>query len=114
VFAIAMVLLTLAAVFGVFVLAAGFVLLLIPRLRRFGIVVVCGGFLGALAAFMLFALVVLLVEGGREPTISPVAGVISAAGFGIGGSVGAALFGMARLLQLPNRWADRRRAGHAP
>ena len=113
-FAIVWALLTLAAVFGVFVLLTGSVLALIPKLRRFGIVVVCGGFLGALAAFTLFALVVLLGEGGREPLIGPVAGVFSAAGFGIGGSVGAGLFGMARLLRLPNRWADRRRAGHAP
>jgi hypothetical protein len=113
-FAIAMILLTLAAVFGCLVLIAGCALLFLPKVRRLGIAILCGGLLGASAAFALFAFFVLLVEHGREPLLSQVAGVFSAAGFGAGGIGGAALFVLVRGLRLPNRWADRRRVGHAP
>ena len=112
-FALAIIALLLAAVFGGVVLIVGCLLLISPKVRRLGIAVLFWGVLGAIAGFALFALLALWVEDGREPVISQVAGMISAAGFGVAGTLGGLYFLLVRGLRLPNRWADRRRAGPA-
>jgi hypothetical protein len=109
-----MMLFTLAAVFGCFVLGAGCVMLISRKLRGLGVAVLGWGLLGSLAGFALFAFIALVLEAGREPLFSAVTGVFSAIGFGVGGVCGAACFLLVRGLRLPNRWADRRRVGRVP
>jgi hypothetical protein len=113
-FAIAMILFTLAAGFGCLVLIAGCLMLISRKLRRLGAAVVGGGSLGALAAFALFAFIALIVEAGREPIVSVVSGAFTAAGFGAGSVCGIAYFAVTRRFRFPNRWADRRRVGRVP
>ncbi len=113
-FAITMILFALATVFGCVVLIAGCLMLISRKLRSLGVVVLGWGTLGALSSFALFAFIVLILEAGREPLLSEVAGAFSAVGFGVGGVCGLAYFLLARGLRLPNRWADRRRVGPVP
>jgi hypothetical protein len=103
-FAIFFIVLTAAAAFGVVVFAGACALSAVPKLRPWGVAVGAGGFFGALAAFCLFAFFATVVEGGREPIFSEVALVFSAAGFGVGGVFGAALFGFARAVKLARSW----------
>jgi hypothetical protein len=114
VFALVFTLLALAAVFGCVVLVAGCLLAISSRRRHLGVAILFGGFLGAVAAFGCFTSFVLLVEHGREPLLSQVAGVFSAAGFGVGGGIGASLYVLARGMRIPSRWADRRRVRSVP
>ena len=109
-----MIFLTLAAVFGCLAVIVGCVLIILPQLRRFGVAVLGAGSLGAVAAFGCFASFVLFVEDGRKPLLSQVAGVFSAAGFGVGACIGASLYVLARGMRIPNRWADRRRVRPVP
>jgi hypothetical protein len=113
-FAIAMILLMLAAIFGALVFITACALLIAPKLRSFGFTVLMGGMVTATIAFALFAFFVLVVEAGREPLLSQVTAVLLAAGFGVGGVMGAGSFVLFRFLRTPNRWADRHRVGHAP
>jgi hypothetical protein len=113
-FTIAMILLTLAAIFGALVFITGCTLLIAPKLRNLGFTVLLGGLVTATITFALFAFFVLVVEAGRVPLLSQVTAVILAAGFGVGGVLGAGLFVLFRFLRTPNRWADRHRVGHAP
>jgi hypothetical protein len=113
-FAIAMILLTLAAVFGALVFVTGSALLIVPKMRGLGFTVLVGGLVAAIITFALFSFFVLVVEAGREPLLSQVTAVLVAAGFGVGGVLGAGSFVLYRFLRTPNRWADRHRVGHAP
>ena len=113
-FAIAKILLTLAAVFGALVFVTGLALLLAPKLRSLGLTVLVGGSVTATIAFALFAFFVLVVEAGREPLLSQVTAVILAAGFGVGGALGAGAFVLFRLVRTSNRRAGRHFVGHAP
>jgi hypothetical protein len=113
-FALVMIAFTLAAVFGVVVLAVACLLLASPRLRRLGVAVVLWGAAGSVASFALFILWVIWGEHGREPVFSQVGAMFAAAGFGIAGAAGGVAFLAIRGLRLPNRWADRRRPAPPP
>jgi len=113
-FALVMIAFTLAAVFGVVVLAVACLLCASHRFRRLGLAMLLWGAAGSIASFALFLLIVLVGEHGREPIFSQVGAMFAAAGFGIAGSAGGMVFLAVRGLRLPNRWADRRRPAPPP
>jgi len=113
-FALVMIALTLAAAFGVVVLAIACLFLASPQFRRLGVAVLLWGAAGSVASFTLFVLSVIWGEHGREPVFSQVGAMSAAAGFGIAGATGGIALLAIRGLRLPNRWADRRRVPPAP
>jgi hypothetical protein len=110
VFALLFIFLALAALFGCLVFIAACVLTFSSKRRGLGVTSLCWGLVGAAGVFASFAFLALFVEHGREPLASQFSGVLSAAGFGAGGAIGAFLYVLRRGLRIPNRWSDRRRA----
>ena len=113
-FALVMIAFTLAAVFGVVVLAVACLLVALPRFRRLGATVLLSGIAGSVVSFALFVLIVIVHDHGREPVFSQVGAMFAAVGFGGAGAAGGIAFLAIRSLRLPNRWADRRRPAPPP
>jgi hypothetical protein len=105
------VLLTIAAVFGAAMLVASCALLIRRKSRAWGVAVITGGLLGALLAAVFFILFDLVIRNGHEPLLGHITARFLAAGFGFGGMFGVVVFLSVRVLQSPNRWADRHRLG---
>jgi hypothetical protein len=114
VMALVMIAFTLAAVFGVVLFAVACAWCLLPRFRRLALVTLVWGVAGAVASIQLFVSMMKVYDHAREPILSLVGGMFIAAGFGILGAIGSAIFLGAKGLRLPNRWADRRRQGPPP
>jgi hypothetical protein len=104
----------LAAVLGVVMFVVVCALCVKPRLRRLGLAMIGWGLAGSAFSFALFALLVINSEHSREPIFSQVGAMFVAAGFGVVCAVRGTTFLGARILRLPNRWADRRRHGPPP
>ncbi len=106
------VLLTVAAVFGAAVLVASCALLIRRKSRAWGFAVIAGGVLGALLSVAFFVLLSFVLDSGHESFSAHITARFLGAGFGVGGALGAFAYLSVRVLQSPNRWVDRRRAGH--
>jgi hypothetical protein len=83
--------LDVAGIFGVLLLAASLVLSLTRNLRPWAMAVLCDGLLGAGLAVGLLVLFGTLRGVGQEVTFSEVTPILGMAGFGTGGSFGAAV-----------------------
>jgi hypothetical protein len=91
--------LDVAGIFGVLLLAASLVLSASRNLRPWAIAVLCGGVLGAGLGVGLLVLFGTMRGVGQEVTISDVTAILAIAGFGMGGSFGAAVRYLVGLLQ---------------
>jgi hypothetical protein len=112
VYLILYVLLTAAAVFGAAVLVASCALLIRRKSRAWGFAVIAGGVLGAVLSVAFFVLLTFVIDSGRDAISTHITARFLGAGFGVGGTLGALAYLSLRVLQSPNRWVDRRRAGH--
>jgi hypothetical protein len=101
-----------AALFGSLMFAGSLIMLCIRQLRAWGTAALAGGLGGALAAFALFAALVVFGELGGRSLFSQLSASIAAAGFGTGAFFGATALSLSLLMQSPSRWADRRRLKH--
>jgi hypothetical protein len=91
--------LEVAAILGALLLVVGLILLASRTSRPWAIAVLCGGVLGAGFGVGLWLLFGLIFGVGREVTVSDVTAMLAMAGFGMGGSFGAAVCYLVDLFQ---------------